>query len=200
MEPGVEAERAGEAPEAPARPVLPPWAGAALVIIGVGIIALALLWSGVLGSPRGTVTEPGPGVTVSPGISSGASETPPPSFSPLATTAGTTYPTPTGPPGFTVAVSPMETTAARGDTVVYHMTIDAQNGFSGNVSMKLTASVLFFLSNTYDLGTQGPPYPETFEYALEVPDTLLPGTTVDGVLTSTGDGITRENRLVLHVQ
>jgi hypothetical protein len=108
--------------------------------------------------------------------------------------------TPSGPPGFTVTVSPVEASAARGETVIYHMTIEAQNGFSEDVSMKLTASVLFILSNTYDLGTQEPPYPKTFEYALEVPDTLIPGTTVNGVLTTTGGGITRENQITLHVR
>jgi hypothetical protein len=114
-------------------------------------------------------------------------------------TAGAT-PTPSGPPGFTVTVSPVQASAAKGETVVYHMTIEAQNGFSENVSMKLTASVLFILSNTYDLGTQAPPYPKTFEYALKVPDTLFPGATVNGVLTSTGGGVTRENQLTLNVK
>jgi len=98
-----------------------------------------------------------------------------------------------------VAVSPVEATAARGQTVTYRMVIDAQNCFSENVTMKLTASVFFPLSNTYDLGTQTPPYPKTFEYALTVPDSLFPGATVNGVLTSTGGGITRENQLTLHV-
>jgi hypothetical protein len=108
-------------------------------------------------------------------------------------------PVPSGPPGFTVTVFPAETTAARGETVTYTMTVDAQNGFSDDVSMQLVAGFLFF-SESHDLGTLEPPYPKTITYPFTVPDTLPPGVTVNGLLTSTGGGITRENRIILHVQ
>jgi hypothetical protein len=189
------------------------WIIVGLVLVGVLAIAAATL-PGLLMKPSrgvahpigGTVTPTTPAtgpatlgrtVSPSPGITRA------PRMTPIPTATGTPPArtcTPTGPPEFTVTVSPVEAEAARGETVTYHMTIDAQNCFSENVSMKLTASVLFILSNTYDLGTQDPPYPKTFEYALTVPDSLFSGATVNGVLTSTGGGITRENQLTLHVR
>jgi hypothetical protein len=127
--------------------------------------------------------------------------TPVPGEAPIPAVTGTTAAVtcvPQGEPGFTVTVSPLEATAARGGTVTYHMTVEAQNCFSDAVTMKITASVLFF-SQTYDLGTQEPPYPKSFEYPLTIPGSLFSGATVKGVLTSTGGGITRENQLTLHV-
>jgi hypothetical protein len=171
-----------------------------LVVIAVVVAAVSL--PGLLVQPpqEGAlpVASPPPATTFVPPDHRAPGVPVPPS--PVASPSATATQTPIGPPGFTVTVSPVQASAARGETVIYHMTIEAQNGFSENVSMKLTASVLFILSNTYDLGTQEPPYPKTFEYALKVPDTLIPGTTVNGVLTSTGGGITRENQITLHVQ
>jgi len=115
------------------------------------------------------------------------------------TLSATPSPTPSGPPGFTVIISPVQASAAKGETVTYTMKIEAQNRFSGKIHMELVASVLFF-SQTYDLGTQEPPYPKTVEYPFTVPDNLWPGTTVNGVLRSTGDGITREDHLMLTVR
>jgi hypothetical protein len=185
----------------------------AFIFVVVGIAAAASLPGLLMNPPQkvahpiaGTLTPTTPatmqatlGRTVhpSPGITTAQQTTPIPTATgtPPARTC-----TPTGPPGFTVTVSPTDAAAARGETVTYHMTIEAQNCFSETVSMKLTASVLFILSNTYDLGTQEPPYPKTFEYALTVPDSLFSGATVNGVLTSTGGGITREDQLTLHVK
>jgi hypothetical protein len=65
--------------------------------------------------------------------------------------------------------------------------------------MELVASVLFF-SHTYDLGIQEPPYPKTVEYPFTVPDNLPSGVTVNGVVSSTGGGITREDQLSLTVR
>lgn len=110
-----------------------------------------------------------------------------------------TSPAPAGPPGFTVSITPAHATAGKGETVVYRMRIEAQNGFSGKIHMEVTASFLFF-SQTQDLGFQEPPYPKTIEYPFTVPDTLPPGITVNGVVRSTGDGITREDHLSLTVR
>jgi hypothetical protein len=98
-----------------------------------------------------------------------------------------------------VTVSPTQITAGRGETVTYQMMIEAQNGFSGDIHMELVASVLFF-SHTYDLGIQEPPYPKTVEYPFTVPDNLPSGVTVNGVVSSTGGGITREDQLSLTVR
>jgi hypothetical protein len=106
---------------------------------------------------------------------------------------------PAGPPGFTVTVSPVQATAARGETVTYRMTIEAQDCFAEPIHMELVASVLF-LSQTYDLGIQDPPYPKTIEYPFRVPDNIPAGVTVNGIVRSAGGGITRVNQLALDVK
>jgi hypothetical protein len=203
-------EPAPGGPETPpdASPPSPPgtsldrkkWAVIGFIVV-IAVVVAAVSLPGLLVQPPQEalpVASPPPATTFIPPDHRAPGVPVPPS--PVASPSATATQTPSGPPGFTVTVSPVQASAARGETVIYHMTIEAQNGFSENVSMKLTASVLFILSNTYDLGTQEPPYPKTFEYALKVPDTLIPGTTVNGVLTSTGGGITRENQITLHVQ
>ncbi|HVN66311.1 MAG TPA: hypothetical protein VMT31_06835 [Methanomicrobiales archaeon] len=201
---------APQQPQPEARPGVPPdWKNR--IMIGIAIVAVVLVAAAILpglltgrqpavSHPIGSAVTPTATLRV-PGTAT-PERTPLPGETLLPAITGTTPAVtcvPAGEPDFTVTVSPVEATAARGQTVNYRMTIEARNCFAEPVSMKLTASVLFFLSNMYDLGTQEPPYPKTFEYTLTVPDSLFPGATVNGVLTSTGGGITRENQLTLHV-
>lgn len=200
MEPAPVAE---ESPP-PTSPDRRRWVITALIIVIAEITAAAFLprilttpGSGHAISISGTVLPttitppshrtPGPAVPASPGAT------------PSGTSSATSSPIPGGPPGFTVTISPVQTTAGRGETVTYQMRIEAQNGFSDEIHMELAASVLFF-SQTYDLGIQGPPYPKTVEYPFTVPGNLPSGVTVNGVLTSTGGGITREDQLTLTVR
>ncbi len=179
------------------------WAAIGLVVV-LAVVLGSFFLLGVL-SPYGepvqpiqtmpvTVTHPNPPLTItSARITPTVRET---EVSPSPTVTCT----PAGPPGFTVGVSPAETTAPRGTTVTYHMAIAAQNCFSGNISMQLLASAFFGLkTETVDLGVQQPPYPKTIDYPFPIPDEWPPGITIDGIITSTGGGITRENRIVLHV-
>jgi hypothetical protein len=80
------------------------------------------------------------------------------------------------------------------------MTIEPRDCFSGEIHMTLTATAFLFMSQTEDLGVQEPPYPKTIEYPFTVPDNWPSGLTVNGVVTSTGDGITREGHLSLTVR
>src|SRR5512136_3314539 len=210
MEPAPVAEE-----NPPSQPDLRRWAVIGLIALIVVVIAAVSLPGLLASAPGGstqpilTVPETTPVPTAletlpTPGIPTtaatpGVTETPPAAEDTTAPVETATPCIPAGEPGFTVTVSPVETTAARGTVVNYRMAIEAQNCFSENVSMKLTANVLFF-RQTYDLGTQTAPYPKTFDYRLTVPDSLFPGATVNGVVTSTGDDITRENQLTLHVQ
>ncbi len=191
-------------------PPVPPdrkkWAIIALVLVIAGVAAVAILPS-LLATPSGGQAHPVPGpvplTTITPPshrtprptlpVSPGATPSETPSETPSAT------PTYSGPPGFTVTVSPTQATAGKGEKVTYTMEIDAQNGFSDTIHMELVASVLFF-SQTYDLGTLEPPYPKTVEYPFTVPDNLPSGVTVNGVVRSTGGGITREDQLTLTVR
>lgn len=188
----------------PASPDLKRWAVPAVIIVAAAIMASAVL--------PGLLAAPPPGETL-PISTSDAGTTVP---GPVHGTPGTTIPAPeeqilpgnetavptptwSGPPSFTITISPARATAARGETIIYTLKIEAQNGFSDEIHMQIVASVLFF-SQTQDLGIQAPPYPKTIEYPFRVPDTLFPGTTVNGVLTATGGGITREDHLTLTVK
>ena len=204
----------GTGVEEKSRPVPPgrkKWAIIGFIVGALVVIAALSLPCLVMKPPQGVpppVSVTVPGTTIIPPAHRTLETTIP--ASPRATPTGqvtltgeaTTQPastqTPSGPPGFTVTVSPTQITASRGETVTYRMKIEAQNGFSDRIHMELVASVLFF-SQTYDLGTQEPPYPKTFEYPFKVPDNLWPGTTVNGILRSTGGGITREDQLTLIV-
>ena len=200
-----------------AQPPPNPWKWAAIILaVAIVIMAAWMLLPQPAGSPAGSAPvlttaatpatpvqaattpavttgpivgrTPAP-VTTAPGVTPTPGETPIPAPSCV----------PAGPPGFTVTVSPVQATASRGETVTYRMAIEAQNCFAEPIHMELVAGVLF-LSQTYDLGIQDPPYPKSFEYPFQVPDTLPPGVIVNGIVRSTGGGMTRENTLSLTVQ
>jgi len=180
------------------------WAILALIIVIAGIAAATFL-PPLLAPPQSDQIHPISGTVPQTTITPPTHRTPRPTLSgspgatPSVTPSATASPTPSGPPGFTVTVSPVQASASKGETVTYTMRIEAQNGFSDKIHMELVASVLFF-SQTYDLGIQDPPYPKTIQYPFTVPDNLWPGTTVNGVLKSTGGGITREDPLTLTVR
>jgi hypothetical protein len=173
-------------------------------MVAAAIMAFAFLPGLLAGpAPGGTlpISNPDAGTTVPLPVHRTPRTTIPPPTGQVPSGNETVAPAPTwsGPPGFTVSISPASATAARGETIVYTMRIEAQNGFSEEIHMQIVASVLFF-SQTQDLGTLKPPYPTTIEYPFKVPDTLFPGTTVNGVLTATGGGLTREDHITLTVK
>ncbi|MDD1663974.1 MAG: hypothetical protein LUQ32_01350 [Methanomicrobiales archaeon] len=184
----------------PAPPDRRKWAIIALIIVIGGIAAAASL-PGLLPPHPADQAHPIMGTIPQTTITPPTYRTPRPatSVTPGATPSVTPSTTPGGPPGFTVTISPVQASAGKGETVTYTMKIEAQNGFSGKIHMELVAGVLFF-SQTYDLGIQEPPYPKTIQYPFTVPDNLWPGAAVNGILRSTGDGITREDQLTLTVR
>ena len=174
-------------------------AQAIFIFLMAAVLVAALLPGLTVQPPQGGVPEVSatvPATTIAPPVY----RTPRAHLgTPRATPEVNATPTYSGPPGFTITISPTQATAGRGETVTYTMLIEAQNGFDGQIHMVVTAGFLFF-SQTQDLGYQGPPYPKTIEYPFTVPGTLPPGVTVNGVVTSTGDGITREDHLSLTVR
>jgi hypothetical protein len=182
----------------PAPPDRSKWAIIALIIVIAGIAAAAFL-PPLLTTPPAEQAHPISGTIPQTAITPPYHRTPGPTgpVSPGATPSIT----PSGPPGFTVTVSPTQITASRGETVTYDMRIEAQNGFSEKIHMELVASAFFgMVSKTTDLGTQEPPYPKTIEYPFQIPADWPPGITVNGVVRSTGGGITREDQLTLTVR
>ncbi|HXW98238.1 MAG TPA: hypothetical protein VEI51_00775 [Methanomicrobiales archaeon] len=225
MEPGTGPEPGAEGTGASQPPIVPDWKKwvvPGLVLAAAVVIGAALFFTVLATPPPVSTSPPAPvtiaGTTVPPTTiarphhrtpvtsvpaTPGAipSVTGEPTQAPAQETAVPTTPAciPAGAPGFTVTISPDQATAHRGDTVVYHMTIDAQNCFADPIHMTVTAGFLFF-SQTQDLGVQDPPFPKTLDYAFKVPDTLPPGVTLNGKVTSTSGTITREDQLSLTVQ
>jgi len=209
----MDQEKVEPSPQQPRAPVSAPPYWKKWVIPSLMVVVVILIAAAAIAAPKSTTPHPistavtparvahvvptdAGSVHISPEgtLTHGETQNP--------TTAATTFPqtcVASGPPGFTVTVTPTDASAAHGETVIYHMTIEAQNCFSGPIHTELMASVLFF-SETYDLGTQEPPYPKTVDYPFLVPDRLPSGVTVNGVIRSTGGGITREDQLTLSVK
>jgi hypothetical protein len=199
--PGVEET----SPQAP--PDRKKWAVIGFIVVAAAVIAAVSLPGLLVKPPQGVlypVSGTVPVTTVIPPAHGTLETTIPatPGATPTgqATPAPSSTPTPGGPPGFTVSIMPAEASGAGGETVVYHMTIEAQNGFSENISMQLEATALFVIKKTVDLGVQQPPYPKTIDYPFFIPADWPPGVTIDGVVRSTGGGITREDQLTLTVR
>ncbi|KQC05703.1 MAG: hypothetical protein APR53_02040 [Methanoculleus sp. SDB] len=115
----------------------------------------------------------------------------PPTLSPL--------PTPSVPPGFTLAIEPQETEAEPGSGIAYHLSVVPEGGFNETLTLVLDVRALF-VTQRYDLGTLAPPYPQSLIYRLEVPATLPSGITLEGTLRAEGGGIVHEADILLHVR
>lgn len=127
-------------------------------------------------------------------------ETPIPAATPAFTQPSSTAPpSPTGPAGFSLAVSPSRASASRGDVVPYTMLITPEGDFSSPVSLSIDVSVLLFFRQTYDLGTAEPPYPRTLVYQFTVPGNVPSGATIHGVITARGGGVEHQQSLDLTV-
>ncbi len=117
----------------------------------------------------------------------------------IPTTAVATTRTVSGPPSFTLLVTPVEARARPGDTIRYTLSIVPKGGFDQPIALRLDVSALFLYHNTFDLGTVSPPYPTTLEYSFVVPGEVPGGITVKGVLSAEGGGHQEEQDLVLIV-
>ncbi len=115
------------------------------------------------------------------------------------TTAVEATRTVSGPPLFTLIVTPVEARASPGETIHYTMSIEPKGGFDQPVSLRLDVSALFLYHNSFDLGVVSPPYPTTLEYTFVVPGEVPGGITVKGVLSAEGGGHKEEQDLVLIV-
>jgi hypothetical protein len=108
-------------------------------------------------------------------------------------------PTVSGPPSFTLIVTPVEARARPGDPILYSMTIEPKGGFDQPVSLRIDVSALLVYRNSFDLGTVNPPYPRTFEYLFRVPSNVPGGIMVKGLLTAEGGGHRETQDLILLV-
>jgi len=97
-----------------------------------------------------------------------------------------------------LSVSPVSASGRPGETISYTLRIDGGEGQTEPIHFTLTAGALFF-SQTYDLGEEQPPFPKTSVYQFIVPGNIPSGITINGVLTATGAGQTREQPVTLMV-
>lgn len=154
-----------------------------------------------------------------PGIPSPDNDSPspeipgsPPGITPVPSSAEDTVPSPalippdtpsspavSGPPSFTLLVTPVEVRAKPVDTVLYALSIEPKGGFDQPVSLRLEVNALLIYRNSFDLGTVTPPYPRTFEYRFRVPSDIPGGITVKGVITAEGGGHREAQDLILLV-
>lgn len=177
---------------------------ACIILAAAGLLVVIVLIAGMLAPVPIAPLLPAPVTPGTPGTLGTPGVTPVPSLtapSPMTTVPlVTTEPTPSGPPGFTLFVTPVEVRARPGEVVTYTLTIEPRGGFAAPVALRLDASALFLFRNSYDLGVVDPPYPRTVQYPFVVPSELPVGITVRGVLTGDGGGHREERDLVLIVQ
>ncbi|KAF5072907.1 hypothetical protein [Methanoculleus horonobensis] len=130
-----------------------------------------------------------------------ANEGTPPPAPPPAGTPGT--PVATGAPvqvasrTFSISVAPSSATARPGDTVRFTLTVHPEGGFSAPIDLSVSATALggVYRENR-DLGTISAPYPPlTYEAAAPDLPPFVSTATVDAVVTATGGGIVRTERV-----
>ena len=156
-------------------------------------------------SVEGSETLPGtpkpPDVVSTPVPGSDSIGTPflTPTPSPIRTTTVTTSPAATGPPSFTLIVTPVEVRAKPGDAILYVMAIEPMGGFDESVSLRLEVNALLLYRESFDLGDIDPPFPKTIEYRFVVPPEVPGGITVKGHITAEGGGHKEEQDLILQI-
>ena len=135
-----------------------------------------------------------------------ANEGAPPPGPPPAGTPGT--PVATGAPvqvasrTFSISVTPSSATARPGDTARFTRTVHPEGGFAAPIEVKVTATALGGVyRDNHDLGTISAPYPPlTYEVAAPDLPPLVSTATVDAVVTATGGGIVRTERVQLVIR
>jgi len=152
--------------------------GIVLLVIIIGAIVLAAAVYGVRDSTA-------PAITPTP---TGAQ--------PAGTPSGMQVPSHQG--SFVFSISPIEAQAKPGESVTYVMDILPSGGFNDTVHVTLVVSALFVTQN-YDLGTYGPPFPRRIEYPVTVPGSIPSGITLEGKITAEGGGIQRMEIIHLRV-
>lgn len=103
---------------------------------------------------------------------------------------------------FSISVTPSSATARPGDTVRFTLTVHPEDGFAAPIEVKVTATALGGVyRDNHDLGTISVPYPP-LTYEVVAPDLppLVSTATVDAVVTATGGGTVRTERVQLVIR
>lgn len=103
---------------------------------------------------------------------------------------------------FSISVVPSSATVRPGDTVRFTLTVHPEGGFSAPVAIRVSATALggVYRENR-DLGTVSAPYPPlTYEGAVPDLPPFVSTATVDAVVTATGGGTVRTERVPLVIR
>ena len=93
---------------------------------------------------------------------------------------------------YSLQVSPLSAETEKTDPVTYTVTVNAEPEFEDSIDIVLDVSVAS-ISRSFVLGTVYPPYPQTFEHTLNVPEEIPKGVTISGkIVASSGDYIVEE--------
>ncbi|BBL67609.1 hypothetical protein [Methanoculleus chikugoensis] len=103
---------------------------------------------------------------------------------------------------FSISVTPSSATARPGDTVRFTLTVHPEDGFAAPIEVNVTATALGGVyRDNHDLGTISVPYPPlTYEVAAPDLPPLVSTATVDAVVTATGGGTVRTERVQLVIR
>jgi len=88
---------------------------------------------------------------------------------------------------FSIQVSPQSAETEKTDPVTYTVTVNAEPDFEDSIDIVLEVSVAS-ISRSFTLGTVNPPYPQTFEHTLTIPEEIPKGVTISGKIVATGGG------------
>jgi hypothetical protein len=152
--------------------------GIVLLAIIIGVIVLAVTFHGARDNSA-PLTTPTPTGTLHSGTPVGSQ-------------------TPSNQGSFEFRISPVNSQAKPGESVMYVMDILPSDGFNETVHVSLVVSALF-TSRNYDLGTYEPPYPRRIEYPITVPTSIPSGITLEGKVTAEGGRTQREETIHLRV-
>ncbi|WP_332449048.1 hypothetical protein [Methanoculleus sp.] len=106
------------------------------------------------------------------------------------------------PRSFSISVTPAAATVRPGDTVLFTLTVNPEDGFSAPVEVKVSATALGgVFHDNHDLGTVSPPYPPlTYEVMVPELPPLVSTATVDATVTATGGGTVRTEGVQLVIR
>lgn len=103
---------------------------------------------------------------------------------------------------FSISVTPASATARPSDTVRFMLTVHPEGGFDAPVKIRVAATALGgAYRENHDLGTISAPYPPlTYEAATPGLPPFVSTATVDAVVTATGGGTVRTERVQLVIR
>ncbi|MDN7025330.1 hypothetical protein FGU65_10565 [Methanoculleus sp. FWC-SCC1] len=103
---------------------------------------------------------------------------------------------------FSLTISPRTVTARPGETILYRVSVQPEDGFREPVYLAVSATALNgAISRSSNLGTISPPYGAvTREIVIPNLPPLVSGTTVDATITAVGGGTVRTQHLQLVIE